>query len=132
MNPEVKKIGNKLFDKVELASHKIELGVVDDITNILKQAKDLKKQSEPFKKEIFDLNSRIRTVLNKFEEIEKNSDNLENKSKELFNQFKTQAKELGLDVNGSDAQKKYEEILSELITLPTYKEAKDIILTSIK
>lgn len=25
MTPEVKKIGNKLFDKVELASHKIEL-----------------------------------------------------------------------------------------------------------
>jgi len=132
MNPEVKKIGNKLFDKVELASHKIELGVVDDITNILKQANDLKKQSEPFGKELFDLNSRIRTVLNKMQEIEKNRDNLENKSSELFNQFKTQAKELGLDINGSEAKAKYEQILSQLLTLPTSKEAKDIILGTIK
>ena len=31
MNPEVKKIGNKLFDKVELASHKIDLALIDDI-----------------------------------------------------------------------------------------------------
>ena len=127
-----KLVNNALFGKTELKSEKVELGVVQDIDSVLKVANDLKKQSEPFRKEIFDLNSRIRTVLNKFEEIEKNSDNLENKSKELFNQFKTQAKELGLDVNGSDAQKKYEEILSQLITLPTYKEAKDIILTSIK
>jgi hypothetical protein len=30
MTPEVTKIGNKLFDKVELASQKVELGIVDD------------------------------------------------------------------------------------------------------
>lgn len=35
MNPEVKKIGNKLFDKVELASHKIELALIDDINKLL-------------------------------------------------------------------------------------------------
>jgi hypothetical protein len=66
------------------------------------------------------------------QEIEKSSANLENKSTELFNQFKKQAVELGLDINGSDAQKKYEQILSQLLTLPTYKEAKDIISGSIK
>jgi len=31
MNPEVTKIGNKLFDKVELSSVKIELGIMDDL-----------------------------------------------------------------------------------------------------
>ena len=35
MNPEVKKIGNKLFYKVELASHKIELALIDDINKLL-------------------------------------------------------------------------------------------------
>jgi hypothetical protein len=31
MTPEVTKIGNKLFDKVELASQRIELALLDDI-----------------------------------------------------------------------------------------------------
>lgn len=127
----LKTVGNKLF-KTELATQKVELGVVQDIDSVLKVANDLKKQSEPFGKELFDLSSRIRTVLSKMQEIEKSSANLENKSTELFNQFKKQAVELGLDINGSDAQKKYEQILSQLLTLPTYKEAKDIISGSIK
>ena len=123
---------NSLFGKTELKSTKVELGVVQDIDSVLKVANDLKKQSDPFGKELFDLSSRIRTVLSKMQEIEKSSANLENKSTELFNQFKKQAVELGLDINGSDAQKKYEQILSQLLTLPTYKEAKDIISGSIK
>ena len=127
-----KLVMNSLFGKTELKSEKVELGVVQDIDSVLKVANDLKKQTEPFGKELFDLSSRIRTVLSKFQEIEKSSANLENKSKELFNQFKTQAKELGLDVKGSDAEKKYEEILSQLITLPTFVEAKTIISNSIK
>jgi hypothetical protein len=127
-----KLVNNALFGKTELKSVKVELGVVQDIDSVLKVANDLKKQSEPFGKELFDLSSRIRTVLSKMQEIEKSSANLENKSTELFNQFKKQAVELGLDINGSDAQKKYEQILSQLLTLPTYKEAKDIISGSIK
>ena len=35
MTPEVTKIGNKLFDKVELASERIELALVDDLKNVL-------------------------------------------------------------------------------------------------
>jgi hypothetical protein len=35
MTPEVTKIGNKLFDKVELASEKINLALVDDLKNVL-------------------------------------------------------------------------------------------------
>jgi hypothetical protein len=30
MTPEVKKIGNKLFDKVELGSHKVDLGIIQE------------------------------------------------------------------------------------------------------
>jgi histidyl-tRNA synthetase len=38
MTPEVTKIGNKLFDKVELASYKIELGLIDEISKELTNA----------------------------------------------------------------------------------------------
>ncbi len=43
MTPEVKKIGNKLFDKVELASQKVELGVVEDIAKMISDANSLLK-----------------------------------------------------------------------------------------
>jgi dihydroxyacetone kinase len=41
MNPEVKKIGNKLFDKVELASTKVELGIIQDIIALSKEGQDM-------------------------------------------------------------------------------------------
>ena len=41
MNPEVKKIGNKLFDKVELGSHKIELGLIDDFNKDYQKINDV-------------------------------------------------------------------------------------------
>ena len=41
MTPEVKKIGNKLFEKVELASHKIDLTISDDIQKGLAAYKTL-------------------------------------------------------------------------------------------
>ncbi len=132
MTPQEKNVFGKLFTKTELGTHKIDLGVLQDIDNVLKLTNNLKKQSEPFGKELFDLSRRITDVLSKMKEVEKNSTDLENKSTQLFNQFKKQAIELGLDVNGSDAQKKYEQILSQLLTLPTFGEAKTIISSAIK
>ena len=41
MNPEVKKIGNKLFDKVELSSVKVELAF--DFSTIIKQTDEALK-----------------------------------------------------------------------------------------
>jgi hypothetical protein len=43
MTPEIKKIGNKLFDKVELESQKVELGVVEDIAKMISDANSLLK-----------------------------------------------------------------------------------------
>jgi hypothetical protein len=43
MNPEVTKIGNKLFDKVDLSSVKVELGVVEDIAKMISDANSLLK-----------------------------------------------------------------------------------------
>jgi hypothetical protein len=43
MTPELKKIGNKLFDKVELSSVKVELALSDDLKqgiSFLEKAKD--------------------------------------------------------------------------------------------
>ena len=62
MNPEVKKIGNKLFDKVELESQKVELALLDNLksyTNGLKKYTDegsgLQKLGERQKKELSDI-----------------------------------------------------------------------------
>jgi len=41
MNPEVTKIGNKLFEKVELASERIELALVDDFNKDYQKLNDV-------------------------------------------------------------------------------------------
>jgi hypothetical protein len=45
MTPEVKKIGNKLFDKVELSSVKVDLAINDDVQKAYNQAIEARKKS---------------------------------------------------------------------------------------
>ncbi len=69
MNPEVQKIGNKLFDKVELASVKIDLGLIDDIEkNLQAGAKTL---SEAFTKATLAENSLKRASMDAKEGVDK-------------------------------------------------------------
>jgi len=53
MTPEVKKIGNKLFEKVELSSVKVELGLVDDIV----------KDKEKYSKSVISGNAKTNVVV---------------------------------------------------------------------
>ena len=109
MNPEVKKIGNKLFDKVELASQKVELALTDAI----------KKYTAGYKKyndeglALTQKGQRIRVELNeiisamlKWREL---GDSIANDMLPEFKKIEAAAKDLGIDVK----------------TIPDYKEAND-------
>ena len=55
MNPEVKKIGDKLFDKVELASQKVELALADDIKALIGKYKGLDDNVKTTNREAYTL-----------------------------------------------------------------------------
>lgn len=91
MNPEVKKIGNKLFDKVELASQKVELALTDDIKKIMQDALNFKNQY---------INAATQSV-NSLKEAKRLAinwrDNLSEANKLIIN-LNQKANELGVDI----------------------------------
>jgi histidyl-tRNA synthetase len=98
MNPEVKKIGNKLFDKVELAQHKVELTVVSDLEKLLKEIKSL---NTPISQNIDKLMN-LDKLLKDEKELSKNNLNKLNSAYEkavvLVDKLKQTSKELGIDI----------------------------------
>ena len=109
---------NKIFaewakddKKTELASEKVELGIIDDIASLKKETlKDLanaNKADAAVKKAVSTVNDQSQFWLNN----KKFAANLEKRANGLMNKYEKAAKELGLDVKNSPAAKEFYEIL---------------------
>jgi hypothetical protein len=84
MTPEVTKIGNKLFDKVEFASQKVELGIIQDIIALSKQGQDLNTNaSDGLDRALVLYNESLKPL---------------NASKKLIDKVKSDATALGLEI----------------------------------
>jgi uncharacterized protein (UPF0147 family) len=111
----LKTVYNKLFtEKVELAKHEVELGVVEDVKNYLKAVQAMKKGFEKdynlVKKHIDALKSPIQNVVN-------NKDvpnNLEKKALEFKNELQKLANEIGVKLEGSETSKTLNEIFANI------------------
>jgi hypothetical protein len=110
MNPEVKKIGNKLFDKVELASHKIDLAIIDDLKKGISEGQ--KQEANLYS----DFKNSLNSVIQQARAIEvKYNVLLSNINEPLF-QSEKQAKELGLDFKQTDFYKQAQAIIKAIET----------------
>jgi len=109
---------NKIFaewakqdKKTELASEKVELGIIDDIASLKKETlKDLanaNKADAAVKKAVSTVKDKSQFWLNN----KKFAANLEKRANGLMNKYEKAAKELGLDVKNSPAAKEFYEIL---------------------
>ena len=107
-------IFNKLFskeEKTELNTHKVELGLIDDMANLKKSLlKDLAKSNkadEQVKKAAAKLKDASEFWLNnkKFPQFAEKSAN------KMMDKFEKAAKDLGLDVKNSQASKDFYDIL---------------------
>jgi DNA repair ATPase RecN len=104
MTPEVKKIGNKLFDKVELSSQKVELANLKDLQAASsKVTKDL-SAGQKYKDQLNKLKNEAATLAKKFNDFSASaktgmplSANLWSMIKEIENA----ARELGLDASNT-------------------------------
>ena len=96
MNPEVKKIGNKLFDKVELGSHKVELALIDDIKGSTQGVNNFSNNIDINIKELEQVKNSLIVDL---KDLKQDLDRLKNE----INKFDLTTKELGLNpdtING--------------------------------
>lgn len=127
MNKNVLNKLSKIESKVELAEVKVDLALMDDIKKLHQQSIDLKKKASPYEKEALDISNRARVIVGAMGDIDKETSKIESTAQQVFNNFKKQASDLGLDIKNSEANKLYEEILSNLLTTPQQKGIKDII-----
>ena len=113
MNPEVKKIGNKLFDKVELTSQKVELGIIQDIEeralNNSKSAQNIDNDFTNFMQLKTKIQANLKSLLqennsltNKIKESEKVLKDLGIDDKSLFKAktYASQVDELAKSIEG--------------------------------
>jgi hypothetical protein len=111
MTPEVTKIGNKLFDKVELASQRIDLGLIDDINKLKIEANNIEDSAV----------SEIKKSISILDNASNILDKAILSSKSVIDQIdkaKIMAKELGIDLpNNIDASYKYYQDNIKLYTL---------------
>jgi formyltetrahydrofolate synthetase len=91
MNPQVKKIGNKLFDKVELESQKVELA---SLSYLSKLSTETKNKLDLFNKSNNDTINLAKITLKAADDYETQRV----KMYDLMKQIEKQFKELGLDV----------------------------------
>lgn len=104
MNPEVKKIANK----ISLAHQKIELATIDDLKKGIEEGK--KQESNLYS----DFKGALNAIISKAREIEiKYNVLLSNINEPLF-QSEKQAKELGLDFRSTDYYKQAQSVIQAL------------------
>jgi len=94
----LKSVGNKLF-KTELANHKIELALVDDIKSEIQKYKGLKDNVDKAKNKAKD------TIISYSDNIRVAYQNAQN-AVDMINELEKKAKELGLGDTGFEAYKK--------------------------
>ena len=94
----LKTIGNKLF-KAELASHKVDLGLADDIKSEIQKYKGLKDNVDKAKSKAKD------AVISYSDNIRVAYQNAQN-AVDMITELEKKAKELGLGDTGFEAYKK--------------------------
>ena len=99
MTPQEKNVFGKLFAKTELASHKVDLALTDDIKSEIQKYKGLKDNVDKAKNKAKDM------IIAYTDNIRVAYQNAQN-AVELINQLETKAKELGLGDTGFEAYKK--------------------------
>jgi hypothetical protein len=105
MTPEVTKIGNKLFDKVELSSVKIELGKLDDIekakSNSLSKIKNHFSKRNEWGAESNKILGLVGDIERKGVDLKKEADLLDKDLVNIYTEIsnlKKQAETLGLEL----------------------------------
>jgi hypothetical protein len=112
MNPEVKKIGNKLFDKVKLSSVKVELAF--DFSTIIKQTDEaLKGTSSATDK----LNKAAATYIEakkSFDKFQNVPSTYQKNVDAYYKEYNKKAQELGIDTKTTQFYQEYLTVVSKI------------------
>ena len=109
-----KAVYNRLFaeaKKTELETHKVELGLIDDMANLKKSLlKDLAKSNKA-DEQVKKAAAKLKDASEFWLTNKKFAQNVEKTANKMMDKFEKAAKDLGLDVKGSQASKDFYDIL---------------------
>jgi hypothetical protein len=100
----LKSVGNKLF-KTELATHNVELALIDDLNKILEKSKSSYKEFNDSYIKFADFR---RLAILEGEKYSKDAEDLIS----LYEKVASQAKELGLDFNSTNVAKEVRNVIA--------------------
>ena len=118
-----REVFNKLFkeEKTELATQKIELGAIDDLRNLITDAKriiSLQEDGVKWGNKAENQYKEVKKVVNDAEGITRGAirqaGNLKKESQSIFNKVEISAKDLGIDVNSIKEYKEAFKLISKM------------------
>jgi len=129
MNPEVKKIGNKLFDKVELSSTKVELGISEDMSKLTSEAEAMLTKLRNDNNSLRNADKAISDAITQGQKLKSealknisSAESIMKKIPSILNKAEASAKDLGLDVKSIPTYSPLSKILD---ILEVYTEDKE-------
>lgn len=128
-----KSVFDRLFseESVELSKVDVELGVIEDIKAIESKTAQLKALMQTIENKVMSMSSEIKKQLNDYDKLYKDSVSIEKQSESKYNEFKSKAADLGLDIKGSEAFKYNESILKMLLQIAPTTELRNSAKTFI-
>ena len=112
MNPEVKKIGNKLFDKVELTSQKVELAF--DFSTIIKQTDDALKGTSSATDKLNKAAATFIEAKKAFDRYQNVPATYQKNVDGYYKEYNKKAQELGIDTKTTQFYQEYLTVVSKI------------------
>jgi hypothetical protein len=118
-----REVFNKLFkeEKTELSTQKVELGAIDDLRNLITDAKriiSLQEDGVKWGNKAENQYKEVKKVVNDAEGITRGAirqaGNLKKESQSIFNKVEISAKDLGIDVNSIKEYKEAFKLISKM------------------
>lgn len=117
--------------KEELSSEKVELNLVQDLKRLKSEAQALRQKSSKNAQEIASLSSSARRLINELKESDKLVSKLEGEAESVWKQFVSNGRDMGIDPKDTVGFRQYNDILSDLLQVPSSKEAINALKTAI-
>jgi hypothetical protein len=112
MNPEVKKIGNKLFDKVELSSVKVELAF--DFSTIIKQTDEALKGTSSATDKLNKAAASYIEAKKLFDRYQNVPSTYQKNVDAYYKEYNKKAQELGIDTKTTQFYQEYLTVVSKI------------------
>ena len=131
-NKELNIALGKLFNGIELDTHKVELASLDELEAVLQAAKNNKKFSKQKVDEASTINKAGFNILKEQIKLDETADKINKNADNLWKEYSKSANDLGINPRETRAFKIYNEILENLLTRSDERSVSSVLTMRLK